>query len=251
MKRFIFLIVFLASVAVSYVIWDNAPEYLKKGGPLLVIGLTCFFLTFTFTVERALVLWRAGGKGGVSKFIRALKDAIQAGDIERAIEACRKQGGTLGNVVGAGLERYEMTRPVVSDDRELLEETKRAIEEATALETPILERNLSALSTIASIATMLGLLGTTIGMIRSFHAMGQAGAPDAVQLAIGISEALVNTALGLTTAIIGIMLYNYFATRVDNFQSSIEETSFEVMDLLRHAGLKGTFATGVSQKEGS
>mgnify|MGYP003694519213 CR=1 FL=1 len=49
-----------------------------------------------------------------------------------------------------------------------------------------------------------------------------------VQLAIGISEALVNTALGLTTAIIGIMLYNYFATRVDNFQSSIEETSFEV-----------------------
>jgi biopolymer transport protein ExbB len=65
--------------------------------------------------------------------------------------------------------------------------------------------------------------------------MGQAGAPDAVQLAVGISEALVNTALGLTTAIISIMLYNYFATRVDNFQSSIEETSFEVMDLLRHS----------------
>jgi len=237
MKRFIFLLIFLASVAVSYVIWDNSPDYLKQGGPLLVIGLTCFFLTFTFTVERALVLWRAGGKGGVTKFIRAVKEGIQAGDMEKAIEACRKQGGCLGNVVGAGLERYELTKPVAANDRELLEETKRAIEEATALESPILERNLSALSTIASIATMLGLLGTTIGMIRSFHAMGQAGAPDAVQLAIGISEALVNTALGLTTAIIGIMLYNYFATRVDNFQSSIEETSFEVMDLLRHTSL--------------
>jgi biopolymer transport protein ExbB len=236
MKRFIFLLIFVASVVVSYVIWDNSPEYLKQGGPLLVIGLTCFFLTFTFTVERTLVLWRAAGKGGVSRFIRAIKEAIQAGDIEKAIDACRKQGGCLGNVVGAGLERYELTRPVAANDRELLEETKRAIEEATALESPILERNLSALSTIASIATMLGLLGTTIGMIRSFHAMGQAGAPDAVQLAIGISEALVNTALGLTTAIIGIMLYNYFATRVDNFQSSIEETSFEVMDLLRHSG---------------
>ncbi len=252
MKRFIFLFIFVASVVVSYFIWVNSPEYLKAGGPLLVIGLTCFFLTFTFTVERALVLWRAGGKGGVAKFIRAVKEGIQAGDMEKAIEACRKHGGTLGNVVGAGLERYELTKPVAANDRELLEETKHAIEEATALETPILERNLSALSTIASIATMLGLLGTTIGMIRSFHAMGQAGAPDAVQLAIGISEALVNTALGLTTAIIGIMLYNYFATRVDNFQSSIEETSFEVMDLLRHSSMQGGFGgMAQSNKEGS
>jgi biopolymer transport protein ExbB len=235
MKRFIFLLIFIVSVGVSYVIWDNSPEYLKQGGPLLVIGLTCFFLTFTFTVERALVLWRAGGKGGVAKFVRAVKEGIQQGDMEKAMEACRKQGGCLGNVVGAGLERYDMTKPTAANERELLEETKRAIEEATALESPILERNLSALSTLASIATMLGLLGTTIGMIRSFRAMGQAGAPDAVQLAVGISEALVNTALGLTTGITGIVLYNYFATRVDNFQSAIEETSFEVMDLLRHS----------------
>jgi biopolymer transport protein ExbB len=235
MKRFLFLLIFVVSVVVSYVIWDNSPEYLKQGGYLLILGLTLLFLAFTFTVERALVLWRASGKGGISKFIRSIKEAIQAGDVQKAIDACRKHGGCLGNVVGAGLERYDMTRPTAATERELLDETKRAIEEATALESPILERNLSALSTIASIATMIGLLGTTIGMIRSFRAMGQAGAPDAVQLAVGISEALVNTALGLTTAIISIMLYNYFATRVDNFQSSIEETSFEVMDLLRHS----------------
>ena len=76
---------------------------------------------------------------------------------------------------------------------------------------------------------------TTIGMISSFRAMSHAGAPDAVQLAVVISEELVNSALGLTTAIIGILLYNYFSTRVDNFQSAIEETSFEVLDLLRHS----------------
>jgi biopolymer transport protein ExbB len=81
---------------------------------------------------------------------------------------------------------------------------------------------------------MLGLLGTTIGMIRSFNAMSHAGAPDAAQLALGISEALVNTALGLTTAIIGIVLYNYFSTRVDNFREGIEETTYEVFQLLRH-----------------
>lgn len=235
MKKFLFILIFFVSVGVSYVIWDNSPDYLKQGGPLLVIGLTCLFLVFTFTVERALVLWRAGGRGGVSVFVRNIKSAVQEGDLQKAIDACRKQGGCLGNVVGAGLERYDMARASEHNEKELLEETRRAIQEATALESPILERNLSALSTIASIATMLGLLGTTVGMIRSFRAMSHAGAPDAVQLAVGISEALVNTALGLTTAIIGILLYNYFATRVDNFQSAIEETSFEVLDLLRHS----------------
>ena len=235
MRKYLFVLISIVSAGVSYLIWDNSPEYLKQGGPLLVIGLTCLFMVFTFTVERTLVLWRAGGKGDLSSFTRKLKKSIEEGNTPEAIEACKKRGGSLGNVVGAGLERYDALKKRQSSEKEILEETKRAIEEATALESPILERNLSALSTIASIATMIGLLGTTIGMIRSFHAMGQAGAPDAVQLAIGISEALVNTALGLTTAIIGIMLYNYFATRVDNFQSSIEETSFEVMDLLRHS----------------
>ena len=79
---------------------------------------------------------------------------------------------------------------------------------------------------------MLGLLGTTIGMIRSFHAMSRAGAPDATQLALGISEALVNTALGLTTAIIATVLYNYFTTKVDTFNNRVEETSYEILQLL-------------------
>jgi biopolymer transport protein ExbB len=235
MRKFIFVIIFFVSVGVSYVIWSNAPEYLRKGGPLLIIGLTCLFLTLTFTVERAIVLTRAGGRGGLSSFMRNIKSSVQDGQMEKAIETCKKQGGCLGNVVGAGLERYQATKATAAHEKELLEETKRAIEEATALESPILERNLSALSTFASIAVLLGLLGTTIGMIRSFRAMGQVGAPDAVQLAIGISEALVNTALGLTTAIVGIVLYNYFSARVDNFMSAIEETSFEVMDLLRQS----------------
>jgi biopolymer transport protein ExbB len=136
--------------------------------------------------------------------------------------------------VGAGLERYKSLHHREREEREIIDETRRAIQEANALETPILERNLSALSTIASVATMIGLLGTTIGMIRSFRAMSHAGAPDASALAVGISEALVNTALGLVTAIIGIILYNYFTARVDYVNSSMEETSFEVLELLRH-----------------
>jgi len=97
---------------------------------------------------------------------------------------------------------------------------------------PLLEKNLVALSTIASIATMVGLLGTTIGMIRAFRALAHAGAPDAIQLSIGISEALINTAGGLAAAIIGIVFYNYFVTKVDNFTYMIDEASYTVMEIL-------------------
>ena len=233
MRRLVFVVIFLVSLTASYFIWRNAPEYLRRGGPLLVLGLTCLFLVITFAVERAIVLARGGGRGGLAAFMGTVKSTIHEGAIERSLEVCKKQGGCLGNVIGAGLERYRYSRSTGSSRSELLDDTKRAIEEAMSLEGTVLERNLSVLSTIASIATMLGLLGTTIGMIRAFRAMGQAGAPDAIQLAIGISEALVNTALGLTTAMIGIVLYNYFSTRVDNSMSEIEETGFEVIDLLR------------------
>lgn len=234
MKNYVFLPILGLSVVVSWFIWDRSPEYIRQGGPLLVLGLTCLFLAFTFGIERLVALWRAGGRGSVGQFVRNVKEAVHTGDIANAIDACKRQGGSLANVVGAGLERYQTLRRGKKDHSELLTETRKAIEGASALETPLLERNLTALSTIASIATLLGLLGTTIGMIRAFHAMSRAGAPDATQLALGISEALVNTALGLTTAIIGTVLYNYFTTRVDVFSDTLEETSYEVLRLLEH-----------------
>jgi biopolymer transport protein ExbB len=76
------------------------------------------------------------------------------------------------------------------------------------------------------------LLGTVIGMIRAFTALARAGAPDAIQLSIGISEALINTALGLLAAIIGIVAYNFFVTKVDNFTYMIDESSYNVVQIL-------------------
>src|SRR5262249_24348884 len=92
--------------------------------------------------------------------------------------------------------------------------------------------NLIALSTIASIATMVGLLGTVIGMIRSFAALGHTGAVDASKLAIGISEALINTAGGLFVAISGVVAYNVFLTRAANFNYMMDEASYEAVQLL-------------------
>ncbi len=147
--------------------------------------------------------------------------------------------GSLANIIPAGLERYH----TLSKESKALEaekqmaEVQRAIEEATSLEMPILEKNLIAMSTIASIATMFGLLGTVIGMIRAFRALAQAGgAPDAIQLSIGISEALINTALGLFAAIVGIVAYNFFVNKVDNFTYMIDEASYDVIQILTNKG---------------
>jgi biopolymer transport protein ExbB len=235
MKGYVFVPILAAALVVSYLIYQFLlPEYIRLGGYLVPILITLSIVLLTFIVERMISLQRAQGRHDAATFSRTLKKCLEAQRMGDAIEVCRRQGGSIANVLGAGLQRYVLlqNRPIPRD--EVIDETKRAIEEANALETPLLERNLIALSTIASIATMVGLLGTTIGMIRSFRAMGHAGAPDAIQLAIGISEALINTAGGLFIAIIGIVAYNYFTNRVDSFNYTMDETTYEVIEMLEH-----------------
>lgn len=234
MKSYVFVPILVVGVAISIFIYFQLPEYVRAGGWLVPSLILLMFLTIVFIIERSITLKRAAGRGDVGKFTRELKRAVDANDFGAAIDACRKQGGCLANVIGAGLERYHQLHQSAMEKEERLEETRRAIEEANALETPLLERNLIALSTIASIATMVGLLGTTIGMIRSFQAMSHAGAPDASQLALGISEALINTAGGLMVGILGIIMYNYFTNRVDSFNYMMDETTYEVMQQLQH-----------------
>ena len=234
MKKYVMLPIVGVELWLSYYIWIKSPEYIRLGGPLLVLGLLAFFLTLTITIERMIVLWRAGGRSNGNLFVRNIMADVKDGNLDEAADKCRRQGGCLANVVGAGLLQYQVMQDLVGNRRDLLIETRHAMQEANELEMPLLERNLPALSTIASIATLLGLLGTTIGMIRSFKAMSHAGAPDASQLALGISEALVNTALGLITAVIATIMYNFFTTRVDKFGALMNQTSHSVMLLIRH-----------------
>ena len=155
--------------------------------------------------------------------------------MNEAIASCDAQRGSVAAVLRSALARFqEVTSDKSTIDKEKqLVEVQRAVEESLMLETPLLEKNLIALSTIASIATMVGLLGTTIGMIRAFKALAQAGSPDAIALATGISEALINTAGGLFAAILGIVFYNLFVNKVDNFTFQIDEANYNVMQLLK------------------
>ncbi len=236
MKQSIFWAVLLiVAFCISFAIFKFLlPDYLRAGGPLVVILIMLSLMVITFIFERTFALRAAQGKGSLVKFLRTVKQEIVKGDINGAIQACDKQRGTAANVIRAGLERYQS----LSGDKqkltqkEMMEEVQTSINDSMMMETPLLEKNLIALSTIATISVLTGLLGTVIGMIRAFRALAHAGTTDAIQLSQGISEALVNTAGGLLAAIMGIVAYNYFFTKIDNFTYMIDEASFSMIKTL-------------------
>ncbi len=233
MRQGLFLtIVSVIALAISIVVYMFLPKYIRDGGPLVAGLIMLSIMSVTLTFERLFTISRARGKEAIPTFMVKVRKKIDAMDIEGAAEMCSKQRGSLANVLRAGLDRYAVVRTAPIDRQMKMQEVQKAMEEANMLEVPLLERNLIALATIASIATMVGLLGTVLGMIRSFAALGHTGSVDAVKLAVGISEALINTAGGLFVAIFSIVLYNVFVTMIDNFNYMMDEATLEVVEVI-------------------
>ena len=200
-----------------------------KGGYIVPILMTCVLVLIIFIFERTITLSRAKGKGRLNTFVRNLQTLLAEDKIEEAMEACDKQRGSLANVMKAGLARYRD----LQKDKELEKDQKilsiqKSFEEATALELPMLSKNMVIFSTLASISVLIGLIGTVIGMINAFGALAQSGAPDALALAEGISEALINTAFGITGSTIAIIAFNYFSSTIDAYTFKIDEAGFSL-----------------------
>lgn len=203
-----------------------------KGGYVVVALMTISIMVITFVFERLLSLRKAKGRGAIEPFLKKVQTMLQENEIEAAIAECDKQRGSLANVLRLGLERYLVVKDDPIDAEKKLGEVQRAIEEGMMLEVPLLERNLVALSTIATISVLVGLFGTVLGMIRAFQALATSGTPNAVELSTGISEALVNTAFGIFGAIVAIIAYNFFSTKVSNFTYMIDEATYNMMQIL-------------------
>ena len=208
------------------------------GGWVVPILISTLLTALCFIIERALTVFKSRGKMTNSEFIRKVQYHLSTKNMDAAMSECDKQSGSVGNVMKAGLKKYkEMTSNTSLDHDQKIAVIKKEIEETTALELPMLEKNLVFLSTITSAATLLGLFGTVMGMIRAFAAMANAGAPDANALAAGISEALVNTALGIGTSFLCMLAYNFFTTIIDNITFGIDETGF-TLEQSFHANYK-------------
>ncbi len=210
----------------------NVLATIYTGGPLVALLLSFILISVAYTVERGLTITKARGNKAPNIFSKELEGLLAAGKIDEALAACKTQRGSLANVMRAGIERYvQVETDGQLNDQQKLSEIQRSIDESMNLETPLLEKNLVILSTIASVATMVGLLGTTLGMIKAFQALALSGTVSATQLSLGISEALYNTAGGLIAATICILAYNFFTTIVDGFVYAIDEAILSVMQI--------------------
>jgi len=199
-----------------------------EGGIIVPILIATFLTVITFVIERLLTISKATGTGNIAEFIRKVQYHLANKNVDQAISECDRQRGSVGNVMKAGLRKYkEMISNTELDTEQKVMAIQKEVEEATALELPMLEKNLVFLSTIASVATLLGLLGTVLGMITSFAALAaEGGGQAAAELSRGISEALYNTALGIGTSAISIIMYNIFTTKIDTITYGIDESGF-------------------------
>ncbi|GHT72657.1 flagellar motor protein MotA [Bacteroidia bacterium] len=197
-----------------------------KGGFVVPIILTLLLTVVILSVERFFALSKAKGKGNLINFVYDVKSDLRKGNLTAAEALCAKQKGSVAAIVDAGLKKYKEMEGMNLPKEQKIEEIKAEIEEATALQLPSMQQNLPIIATISTLGTLMGLFGTVLGMIKSFQALGTAGAVDSVALSVGISEALVNTATGIATGALAIISYSYFSGKIDNMTYAIDEMGF-------------------------
>ena len=200
-------------------------DLLQQGGPVMYPLYACSILMVTFWIERFITLRRK--KVIPPEIMRCMQAASDSGDPEvrrRMLDEIQANNSPMGRIVKAGLRKVD--RPVL--------ELEKAIEDAGAKEMARMQRNNKVLSSVASIAPLLGLLGTVTGFMRSFMMVAATSEAlgKAELLATGIYEALVTTAVGLVIAIPSMALYFYYQERVDKLVGKIDEVAVELLETL-------------------
>jgi biopolymer transport protein ExbB len=195
-------------------------ELIQKGGPLMYPILFCSVLALAIALERS---WSLRRGRVISPAIHSeITEYLREGNLKECMNLCRESSSPMTNITLAALANFNKGR----------EEIREAIEDAGRHEVPHLERYLTWLSTIASVAPLLGLLGTVMGMIKVFNVISTQGPGNPNALAGGISEALLTTAAGLTVAIPSFVLYNYFVNKADKLIIEIEKNSLLLLEMM-------------------
>jgi len=186
-------------------------------------GWPIYFLLIASIIALALIIERSLSLREKNIMPKTLLDEVirvyHNGKISRDVVDKLEQNSPLGRILAAGLRNVDAPRDVM----------KEAIEEAGHAAAHDLGRFLTTLGTIASLATLMGLFGTVVGMIEIFGAQNATGA-NPVQLAHGISVALYNTAFGILIAMPTIFFYRHFCALVDGFIVEMEQQAVKFVD---------------------
>ena len=246
-------IIIVACVFVGYLVWSqlmgaasnfeggdsekghplNTLGMVYKGGFIVPVLLGMLLMVVVFSFERFAVISKAAGKGNLDTFMKSVQTSVKEGKIEDAISTCDKQQGSVANTIKSALVKYQDVKKEGFNSEDAAETIHKEIEEATSLEMPMLEKNMTIISSLVSLGTLGGLLGTVSGMIKAFGALASAGTPDQAALATGISEALINTATGISTSVLAIIAYNFFTSKIDDLTYSIDEAGTTIVNTYR------------------
>ncbi|HET7392539.1 MAG TPA: MotA/TolQ/ExbB proton channel family protein [Candidatus Binatia bacterium] len=195
-------------------------DIIIRGGIVMIPLLACSLISLTLTFER-LIFWR---RINSRQAVQNMLELVESGKFDQALKVGSDSHHPIALVMAAGLA-HRNPAPA------------KAMEAAAQAQIPALKSRLGALDTIITLAPLLGLLGTVVGMIGSFDIMSEAGMGQPHAVTGGVAEALIATATGLLIAILTLIPYNYFTTRVEKEMDAMEHYSSSLELLLHeHAG---------------
>ena len=200
--------------------WD----LIQKGGPVMYLIIILSVISLGIIIERIYSLNRA--RVDAREFMDEIINSLKRNKVIESIEMCNKTPGPIAHIIKAGILKHDRSKP----------EIKESIDEAAALEIPLMEKHLPILATIAHIAPLMGLLGTVSGMIKAFQVIQNKAATmtpvNPGDLAGGIWESLLATLAGLLVAIPTYVAYNYLVNQVDSLVYDMERSATDLVNLL-------------------
>jgi biopolymer transport protein ExbB len=216
-------------------IFGGFVHFLIRGGPAMFGLLICSVVAVAIVIER---LWFFGQQhGDTSGLLRQIGQKIEQDDINGAIRICDSNKGMLPKILRFGLERGRKNRADITD----------ALSIALMKYLNSLERNLSVIGTIAVIAPFVGLFGTVLGIIRAFQDIALKGNSTPAVVAAGVSEALITTAAGLFVAVVAVVFFNYFKTRIKVYNQEMIVASNQLAEMLHFHNTGAAIPTDLYQ----
>ncbi|MFA4888586.1 MAG: MotA/TolQ/ExbB proton channel family protein [Candidatus Omnitrophota bacterium] len=202
----------------------NLWQVFLAGGPVMWPILLCSIFALALALEKFWYLHKISID--TQEFLSRILEKMKHHDTKEALQICENTNSPVANILKAGILKYDRPRPQIIE----------AIEDASLYEVPRIEKNLTALATIAHVSPLLGLLGTVTGMVRCFQTIQAKSTSfhpvSPGDLAGGIWEALLTTVAGLMVAIPTFVVYNYLASRINHFILEMEKVSTELVNFL-------------------
>ena len=205
--------------------------YLMDGGWMMLPLLFCSIAMVAVIIDRSRA-FRAAAKLDPKALRAKVLGLVEAGDIAGAMDACRASEGPVAAVLLVGLEKFVRMYKKEKPEADIESGVTKAMEDFAPKAMAGLEKRLGTMVLVSSISPLIGMCGTVTGMINSFSVMAEAAGLDPGAVAGGISEALITTAAGLIIAIPGVVAYNMFQKRVEEWNVRLESAIAEISQAL-------------------